>query len=485
MKRVSLRTLAIGLLALALPVSTVMADFEEAQAYIDLDGSLVGYINFEDDGKKIGAALNEIYQQVQTSTPEMPPIPIDFDALIEQLGFGSLKAFALSSKTIEPGLYRNRSVALLKGEPKGLFAISSSQNLGFTAAALAPADATGALTATVDLRPLRDTVSQIMQQIMGPMGEALVQQQLAQDIPQTDLNYGDLIELLSGKWDAFWHQRYGSALEQDIRFWIRIEGAGSALPRLRPMAESMGVAFIEDANRIRANFSPVLGPDASFGLYLEATKDGEALIIHSHSDWTSGEDGARLIDQPSYQNLAERLPEKGSAFYYDAGTDLEPLLAAMEAIPEAARYRESAQLAMDLLIGGFFEPEMTVSYFDGDHWVSDQYAGYSTKQVIMTVPAVVGIGLGSAMAIPAFQKVRETSQQKAVENNLRQIAAASDQYFLENGVNEVRIDQLVGENGYIRELNPVAGERYEGMVIRQGEPISVILGDGTVVSTDF
>lgn len=140
---------------------------------------------------------------------------------------------------------------------------------------------------------------------------------------------------------------------------------------------------------------------------------------------------------------------------------------------------------MDLLIGGFFEPEMTVSYFDGDHWVSDQYAGYSTKQVIMTVPAVVGIGLGSAMAIPAFQKVRETSQQKAVENNLRQIAAASDQYFLENGVNEVRIDQLVGENGYIRELNPVAGERYEGMVIRQGEPISVILGDGTVVSTDF
>lgn len=66
MKRVSLRTLAIGLLALALPVSTVMADFEEAQAYIDLDGSLVGYINFEDDGKKNGAALNEIYQQVQT-----------------------------------------------------------------------------------------------------------------------------------------------------------------------------------------------------------------------------------------------------------------------------------------------------------------------------------------------------------------------------------------------------------------------------------
>jgi hypothetical protein len=37
------------------------------------------------------------------------------------------------------------------------------------------------------------------------------------------------------------------------------------------------------------------------------------------------------------------------------------------------------------------------------------------------------------MAIPAFQKVRDNSVGKAMENDARQIAAAAQQYFLENG----------------------------------------------------
>ncbi len=85
--------------------------------------------------------------------------------------------------------------------------------------------------------------------------------------------------------------------------------------------------------------------------------------------------------------------------------------------------------------------------------------------------------------MPAFQKVRNTSHEKAVTNNLRQIASAADQYFLENGVNEVSVDKLVGE--YIRELTPVAGESYEGMLIRAGEDISVTLEDGSVISIQF
>jgi type IV pilus assembly protein PilA len=46
---------------------------------------------------------------------------------------------------------------------------------------------------------------------------------------------------------------------------------------------------------------------------------------------------------------------------------------------------------------------------------------------------VVIIGLLAAMAIPAFQKVRDNSVGKAMENDARQIAAAAQQYFLENG----------------------------------------------------
>lgn len=46
---------------------------------------------------------------------------------------------------------------------------------------------------------------------------------------------------------------------------------------------------------------------------------------------------------------------------------------------------------------------------------------------------VVIIGLLAAMAIPAFEKVRQTSQARLCINQQRQLAAALDQYRLENG----------------------------------------------------
>ena len=73
---------------------------------------------------------------------------------------------------------------------------------------------------------------------------------------------------------------------------------------------------------------------------------------------------------------------------------------------------------------------------------------------------VVIIGLLAAMAIPAFQKVRQASQDKAVLNNARQMSAASDQYYLEYGGSNVPSANLVGATNYVKALNTVAAETY-------------------------
>jgi type IV pilus assembly protein PilA len=73
---------------------------------------------------------------------------------------------------------------------------------------------------------------------------------------------------------------------------------------------------------------------------------------------------------------------------------------------------------------------------------------------------VVVIGLLAAMAIPAFQKIRATSQDKAIINNARQLATGADQYFLEFGVSSVGYTDLVGSTCYVKVLKTVANETY-------------------------
>lgn len=94
---------------------------------------------------------------------------------------------------------------------------------------------------------------------------------------------------------------------------------------------------------------------------------------------------------------------------------------------------------------------------------------------------VVIIGMLAALSIPAFQKVRATSQDKAVLNNARQLSAAANQYYLENGVSTVAQGELVGATNYIRGQNGVANETYPAN-FTQGITITVhgIAGQRTI-----
>jgi type IV pilus assembly protein PilA len=94
---------------------------------------------------------------------------------------------------------------------------------------------------------------------------------------------------------------------------------------------------------------------------------------------------------------------------------------------------------------------------------------------------VIIIGLLASMAFPAFQKVRTSSQDKVVLDIARQLAAAADQYFLENGVSSVSQGNLVGATNYVNALNLVANESHPS-AFTQGSAITVdgIAGTRTI-----
>jgi type IV pilus assembly protein PilA len=80
---------------------------------------------------------------------------------------------------------------------------------------------------------------------------------------------------------------------------------------------------------------------------------------------------------------------------------------------------------------------------------------------------VVIIGLLAAMALPQFQRIRATAQDKAVVGNLRQISSGANLYFTESGRTSVDLNELMGtaSSQYVKPFLPVAFETYTPTLI--------------------
>lgn len=81
---------------------------------------------------------------------------------------------------------------------------------------------------------------------------------------------------------------------------------------------------------------------------------------------------------------------------------------------------------------------------------------------------------------PVLTEERREEIKKSVLNNLRQLSAAAEQYYLENGVAQTKYSQLVGKEltNYIKEITPADGEDYSRLEFKQGKPLKIKTPNG-------
>jgi hypothetical protein len=123
-------------------------------------------------------------------------------------------------------------------------------------------------------------------------------------------------------------------------------------------------------------------------------------------------------------------------------------------------------------------------------WVAigSSFAGYGVSAYDPKADVVVltkdgrtfRLGLKQRKATSAIPHTPEL--ERGILNNLRQLAAAADQYYLENGKSSTTYDELVGPTKYVKSITPLNGENYRGIQFAQGKAITVITATGHSVS---
>ncbi len=104
-------------------------------------------------------------------------------------------------------------------------------------------------------------------------------------------------------------------------------------------------------------------------------------------------------------------------------------------------------------------------------------SGFTLVEIMIVV---VIIGLLAAIAIPAFNKIRETSQNKAVMANLREVVSAAQQYMLDEGVASVGLADIVGPGLHLHGFAAVGDETYAFTVGTATTQVSTAINGRTV-----
>jgi hypothetical protein len=462
-------------------------NFVAVNKHLELGGTLYGYVDVEGDVLKLTGGAQAIMQQMAAAQPQMAPFAKqDLAAIAGMLGLTDIKAFGMSSVPDGTGFFRNQMFFYAPGERHGLLLGLGGKPGPFTHLNLAPADAGFYGEAEIDVPVVYRTIKDVVAKVAGEPAGNQMEAALNKAGDAAAFSVLDLIHGLKG--------HAAMVLRLDPDHTMRVGPAAAPAPSLLICVD--GIATVVESALAKSplfkrtdagtqHVYELTQPVPVEGLQPVIVADGSTLFVATSRAFLDEcrTQKTSLAQSAEFQRAIAAVGAEGNGITYVHPRLFEQLRKIETLNPDLPPQVKSIVAFVTAKMPKIDRPMVAIRTNLPDGILVRAYWDRSFKQELATVAVYnpVSIGLIAAMAIPAFQKVRTSSQEKAVMNNLRQLAAAADQYYLENGVSTTTYDNLVGPTKYVRRITPVVGENYRQLRFAQGQPLRLRMPNGKMI----
>ena len=460
--------------------------FTAVNRQLELGGTLYGYVDIDGDALRLADTLRGVADNVAETQPQAAVLKQDFRQIFTDLGLADIKAIGLSSVPEAGGGFRNRCFLYTPDGRHGLLSGLGGVATPFQHLQLAPADADFFAENELDLAAIYTALRAVVVRVAGEATANTVEAQLKQAGSPAGFSALDLIQRWKGRTTCVLRFEDTGTIALPTPKSVKIPAFALLLrfdgiaPALKALLDQVPVfaRSVEGTTSVYVLQMPL--PIANWKPLL--TIDGEALTFATSREFFDSchSTSPRLAQHPAFARLLARVGPEGNGLNYVSPR----FFARLRQLPEL-NAQGDPELNRALAFGVRSLPETTqplvavrTNLPDGILFRSIRPNSLKQDLAMATVYNPVTIGVLAAMAVPAFQKVRATSADKTVQNNLRQLASAAEQHYMETGKTSATYDDLVGDGRYIRELKPVAGENYRSIIFKQGYPVRVRLPDG-------
>jgi hypothetical protein len=500
--------------------------FEDVNANLELGGVLYGYVDIDGDALDLAKSAEGIVHQLAVLQPSLSTLDHqDLKALFSDLGLNDIKAVGVSSVREASGTYRNRAFLYTPDGRHGFLAVLGGQPATFEGAKLAPSDCDFYTECEFNVGALYGSIRTIIERAAGPDQASAFDKKILGLGAQAGFSALDFVKGLKGRLvvivrtDPHASMAMPSANGRVLRLpaiqaVLRVTGIGSAMESIFERDAS----FAGSMDNGRHLFKPKK-PSEIQGLDPVIETDGETFYYSTSPAFLAQclAQKAGLDTNPLFAEQLAQLGPDGNGLTWVSPRFFESLRSVPSLNSDApAQFLQ----AFTLLAGNL--PAIDQPLFSirsnlpkGILVRSNWYRSLKANLALFTIYNPVTLGLVSAMAIPAIEKVKQNARVRAASvpgngspsparpvaplpqgvtppqsegqtgpilANLKVLSEAADKYYADHGVTTTTLERLMEER-YIRPpVSTAAGEDYRTVLFKKGRPLRLFLKDGRIIT---